>query len=391
MAKKAIEGCYPTDPADRWTLKQAIYELSIDIDRITDPTAKAKAQQSLLSLVTKNGRGGNQPASITINNTAITKATAAPIVAWATPIIEKILDPPINAGATTTATNGGTSGTQAPQASTTTNPGGTSGAQLQQQTLASATTTTAGGTSSTPAPYASTTTNNLGGTSGAQLQYQTSASATTLSGTSSTPAPHASTTTNNLGGTSGAQFQQTATKQVTFGGATTPDPHAAQKAHHAAVFNTGPASVHTSLYGQPPPAKQAKLSYDTGFDALPMSAKLAHLTFSRVMKAEHLSPNLLALLNQPTEERFTYFNTHCMRRLTEKDPEAWAGFNFTAKFVNDLCNGKLTTNDATNSWWNGLIGNHMHRDPTEIKSLNQLHSLIHKRDNSVQFQVNARQ
>ena len=189
--------------------------------------------------------------------------------------------------------------------------------------------------------------------------------------------------------TGGQNLAPASTKQVTIGGATTPDPYDIQKARHAAIFNVGPAAVHTSIYGQPPPAKQAKLSNDTGFNALPMTAKLAHLSFSRVSRAEDLSPHLLALLNQPAEERFTYFNTHCMKRLISKDPEAWAGFYFTAKFVNDLCNGKLTTNDATESWWNGLIGNLMHRDPNEIKNLNQLHSLIHKRDNSVQFQVNT--
>ena len=220
MAKKAIAGCYPADPADRWTLKQAMYELNVDIDKITDLTVKAKAQESLLSLVTKNSRGTNQPASIKVNQTAITNKNAAPIVAWATPIIEKILDPPINASATTT-TTGGTSSTPASQASTTTTTGGSNSAQLQQQ--------------------------------------QPSASATTLNGgTSSTPAP-ASITTTATGGTNIATASSN--KTVTFGGVTTTNNlHAIHQSRYEDIFNIGPAAVHTSIHGQPPPTKQAKLS-----------------------------------------------------------------------------------------------------------------------------------
>ena len=144
---------------------------------------------------------------------------------------------------------------------------------------------------------------------------------------------------------------------------------------------------HLSLTG--PPAKQLKQADDTGFDALSTHKKCAMLTFSRATSGSGLKQAHIDLIAQPKADRYSWFLSHCMKTLVQKDPEAFMGFNYSAQFVDNLCSAELTSLDPTEDWWNGFIGHQLRRSPTEIAAHNQL--FFSRRDTNLNLNINASQ
>ena len=151
---------------------------------------------------------------------------------------------------------------------------------------------------------------------------------------------------------------------------------AVQTARHIAIFTEGAATTYNNIYGTPPPAKQAKLE-PVGISSLSIYTKQRLMSFSRAQTINDLSPSLLALLNQRSSDRLGYFNNFLLPKLVAKDGEAFAGFLFTGEFVEDLCNGKLTTHESTDNWWDGFVGHILRRDPAEIRNINKLFKASH--------------
>ena len=93
MVEEAINCLYPADPNQKANLKTVAHKLAPYIDKITDATAKEKAQRSLLSLVTRKHKTRNTQAVIKINQKPITEATNLPLYNWMVPIVEENLEP----------------------------------------------------------------------------------------------------------------------------------------------------------------------------------------------------------------------------------------------------------------------------------------------------------
>jgi len=148
------------------------------------------------------------------------------------------------------------------------------------------------------------------------------------------------------------------------------------------VFRSSRGSPRHS--GREPPAKQPRLSTDTGFNALSDFKKCQLLTIANVPTADFLNSNLKALLELDKSDRLRWFNANIMPLLKQRDMEAFADFEYTAECLDRLCDVALTSTNSDN-WWESLLGDQMYRSKADVQHLNRLHRS--RGDQQLQLQI----
>ena len=142
-------------------------------------------------------------------------------------------------------------------------------------------------------------------------------------------------------------------------------------------------------YGRLPPHKQPRLSPDSGFNSLSEYKKCQLLTYAKVATATMLPHNLKMLLEADKADRLSWFNTHLFPTLKNRDAEAFAGFHYTADFVDLICTVELTA-PFTDNWWDSpFVGGQLYRNKEDIQHLNRLHRT--RGNTQMQLQVNPQQ
>ena len=403
ICTEVIEGLYPTlANGTKWTPKQLAHKLKPYIDGITDQQTRDRARNSLLSLVSRKGRAGNDTAGSIAVVQALNDPLNQPMEAWAVPVIEATLDPkvPANATAITTLQTTQTGGAQASNTANlnlqNTQTGGNVGVQNSQATQHGQPNTHNQhiGTQNSQATQQGQP-NGITGTQNSQ-GIQSGQPSSTSTGVSQ---PNGITGTQNSQGiqlqsgqnSPGIQLQSgqpssSANTGVSFQEPVQPTWQQQAQQQWEQTFTIG--NSHRGAAAMPP-TKQTKPNEDTGFDSLSTYKKRCAMTFSRAHTASGIKPALVRLLAVPSKDRYDHFMTEVMPQLRLKDEEAYAGFAYTAQFVEDLCNFRLTSHDPTENWWNGFVGNQLKRSKEEIQAINNLY--FSRRDSTLNLQVNATQ
>ena len=161
------------------------------------------------------------------------------------------------------------------------------------------------------------------------------------------------------------------------------DPMQAQYDHIFSCTRGNPRSSRS------PPGKQPRLSLAAGFNSLPQHKQCQLLTHANVATATMLPHYLKMLLEVDKPDRLSWFNTHALPDLKNRDAEAFASFHYTADFVDLLCDVKLTT-PSTDNWWDSpFVGGQLYRNKEDIQHLNRLHRI--RGNAQMQLQVNPQQ
>jgi len=71
------------------------------------------------------------------------------------------------------------------------------------------------------------------------------------------------------------------------------------------------------------------------------------MTIANVSAADFLNHHLKDLLEVDKSDRLRWFNAHLMPLLTQRDPEAFTDFDYTADLLDRLCDVALTSTPPT--------------------------------------------
>jgi len=352
ICTKMIQLLYPPNAEDRATIKAASYALKEYVDAIPTEETKQMARASLLGLVTRS-TPGNQAGTTDFGTAAGDEPGAkAALKAWAGPLVDKTLDPrsPVvrfilpadEAGLTTTSP-----GLAADEARTD---------PPMFQALDPGTAT----------PTASSL--GLGAATPGDPDYINRFQA---------PDPGTAPPTASSLGRSAATPGD-------------PDSHTDHYDLSRATYD----SILTCTRGNPrlhgrPPSTQPRLSPDAGFNTLSDFKKCQLLTYAKVATADMLKSHLKELLEVDKADRLGWFNVNIMPLLKDRDAEAFAGFHYTAEFVDQLCTVELTA-PSVESWWDTpFVGGQLYRSKEDIQHLNRLHRT--RGQAQVQLQISPQQ
>ena len=141
-------------------------------------------------------------------------------------------------------------------------------------------------------------------------------------------------------------------------------------------------------YEEPPTnrARLEPLGGARGFTGLSRHKKLKLLTHAQVLSGLDLEQVLLTLLDQEKSDRYSHFVRVVMPLLKLRSDRAFNGFCYTEKFVEELCEVKLTGAYA-DDWWHCPTGHQMRRSKEDVRQINQLARSL--QDPALQLQVSA--